>query len=156
MKHGIFLNDEALWFWQVRLWYSKIEYDLRIGQLVSIWTPHVSNAEPSSLVLLNASLATSIFPEKDDSCYFAVRQDIDDGTLCKTPLGYREGEQLKGLMTLKGFVGGGYDVHDGKVLVCVKSIGGRRKCMSMVLTRLEILTLVAITLSRKFPGVNSV
>ena len=32
-------------------------------------------------------------------------------------------------MTLKSFIEGGYDVPDGKILVCVKSIGGRKKCM---------------------------
>ena len=71
---------------------------------------------------------TSVFPERDNSCYFLVQENSDDGTLCKTPLGYKEGKELKGLMTLKSFIEGGYDVSNGKILVCVKSIGGRKKC----------------------------
>ena len=70
----------------------------------------------------------SIFPERDNSCYFMVQELSDEGVLCKTPLGYREGRPLDGLMTLKNFVEGGSEVAEGKVLVAVKSIGGRKKC----------------------------
>lgn len=84
--------------------------------------------EASSLSLRNASLVTSIFPERDNSCYFMVQDSADSATLCRTPLGYRDGKQLAGLMTLKNFVEGGSDVEDGKILVCVKSVGGRKKC----------------------------
>jgi hypothetical protein len=35
---------------------------------------------------------------------------------------------LPGLMTLKSFTDGGYDIDDPKLLVCVKSIGARKKC----------------------------
>jgi hypothetical protein len=49
--------------------------------------------------------------------------------LCKTPLGYREGQPLAGLMTLKNFVDGGYDVADGRLCVCVKSVGFRKKSL---------------------------
>lgn len=78
------------------------------------------------MTLQRASLVTSIFPERDNSCYFLV-QESDDGTLCKMPLGYKENKELEGLMTLKNFIEGGYDVDDGKILVCVKSIGTKRK-----------------------------
>ena len=52
-----------------------------------------------------------------------------------TPLGYEEGKQLAGLMTLKNFVEGGHEVVDGKILVCVKSIGGRKKCESSLYSK---------------------
>ena len=57
-----------------------------------------------------------------------VQEQSDEGTLCKTPLGYRDGAQLAGLMTVKSFVDGGYDAAGRKILVCVKSIGARKKC----------------------------
>jgi len=57
-----------------------------------------------------------------------VQEKSDEGILCKTPLGYKDDEQLDGLITLKNFVDGGHEVAAGKVLVCVKSIGGRKKC----------------------------
>ena len=105
-----------------------MDYNIRLGLLVSIWTPHVSNAESGSLTVQDASLVTSIFPERDNSCYFMVQERSDEGVMCKTPSGYREGKQLDGLMTLKNFIDGGHEVADGKILVCVKSIGGRKKC----------------------------
>ena len=112
----------------MKLWYAKVAYNLRLGLLVSIWTPHVSNAESSSLTVRDASLVTSIFPERDNSCYFMVQEKSDEGVICKTPLGYRDGKQMNGLMTLKNFIEGGHELTDGKILVCVKSIGGRKKC----------------------------
>lgn len=45
----------------------------------------------------------------------------------KTPLGYREGIPLSGLMTLQNFIDGGCDVTDAKILVVVKSIGAKKK-----------------------------
>ena len=80
-----------------------------------------------SLTLQNASIGTSIFPERDNSCYALVQEQNDDGTMYKTPMGYTDEAQLMGLMTVKNFAEGGYDFADAKVLVCVKSIGGRQK-----------------------------
>lgn len=112
----------------MKLWYAKVDYQLRLGHLVSVWTPHISNAENSSLTLQDASLVTSIFPERDNSCYFMVQEQSDEGVLCKTPLGYRDGKQLNGLITVKNYIDGGHEIAGCKVLVCVKSIGGRKKC----------------------------
>ena len=113
---------------QVKLWYANVDYQLRLVHLVSIWTPHISSAESSSLALQDTALVASIFPERDNSCYFIVQEKSDEGVLCKTPQGYRDGKQLDGLITLKNYVDGGHEVAEGKVLVCVKSIGGRKKC----------------------------
>ena len=120
---------------QVKLWYAKVDYNLHLGVLVSIWTPHISNAETGSLTVRDAALVTSIFPERDNSCYFMVQEQSDEGVVCKTPLGYRDSKQLDGLMTLKGFIEGGHELADGKILVCVKSIGGRKKCEIALLRR---------------------
>ena len=113
---------------QVRLFYAKVIYPLRIGLLVSIWAPHVSNAQSSSLTPQQASLITSIFPERENSSYFMIQNRSDEGVLCKTPLGYREGKPLVGLITLQNFIDGGYEVAQSKILVCVKSIGGKKRC----------------------------
>ena len=75
-------------------------------------------------------LFISIFPEGDQSCYFQVHEegtDIDEHAVCRTPLGYREGKALPGLMTLKNFVEGGFEIVGCKVLVCVKSIGSKKQ-----------------------------
>lgn len=51
-----------------------------------------------------------------------VHDNSDDNTLCVSPLGYREGFSLSGLMPLQSFVEGGYDVADAKILVVVKCV----------------------------------
>ena len=113
---------------QVKLWYAKVDYNIRLGLLVSIWTPHVSNGESSTLTVRAASLVASIFPERHDNCYFMVQEQSDEGVLCKTPLGYHDGKQLERLVTLKSFIDGCHELADGKILVCIKSFGGRKKC----------------------------
>lgn len=62
-----------------------------------------------------------------------IHTNNDDGMLCKKPQGYESGRELSRLITLKGFIGGGHEVADGKIIVCVKSIGGRRKSKSACL-----------------------
>lgn len=57
-----------------------------------------------------------------------VHADENQRTLSKPPLGYSRDKQLPGLMTLMGFVEGGHDTATAKVLLCVKSIGGRKRC----------------------------
>ena len=105
-----------------------MEYKVRLGQLVSIWTAHISNGDTSHMTSQASTLTTSIFPENDNSSYFLIQEQSGAGILCKTPLGYREGKQLPGLMTLKSFVEGGAEVLDAKILVCIKSIGGKKTC----------------------------
>ncbi|OCK79378.1 hypothetical protein K432DRAFT_299970 [Lepidopterella palustris CBS 459.81] len=109
------------------LWYANMEYKLRLGLLITVWTPHISHSDTGSLAPSSAPLFTSIFPERDRSCHFMIHENSDDGVLCKKPLGYKEGHPLPGLMTLKNFIDGGYDVVDARILVCVKSIGARKK-----------------------------
>ena len=56
-----------------------------------------------------------------------VHENSDNGAMYKTPLGYREGGPLAGVMTLSNFNEGGYDVVDAKILVVVKSIGAKKQ-----------------------------
>jgi hypothetical protein len=112
---------------QVRLWYANLDYQLRLGQLVTIWTPHISNGEHSNLASNPAPLFTSIFPERDRSCHFLIHQNSDNGEQCKIPLGYHKAQPLSRLMTLDNFFNGGYDVAESQVLVCVKSIGAKKR-----------------------------
>ena len=105
-----------------------MDYKLRLGQLVYVWTPHISSTDADPLISQHVRLVTSIFPERDKSCYFSVEGSCEDETLYRMPMGYEDGKQLAGLMTLRNFIEGGHEVADGKILVCVKSIGTRKKC----------------------------
>lgn len=108
---------------------------------MSIWTVHVSNADTSYMAGQVSTLMTTIFPEQDNSCAFLIQENSDAGMVCKRPLGYHQGKQLPGLMTLKSFVEGGAEALHAKILVCVKSIGGRKSC-KLVLSYLACLTKV--------------
>jgi hypothetical protein len=113
----------------VRLWYNNTQYRLKLGQLLSVWTVHISNSSEFNLLAPNtAPLFTTIFPEGERNCHVMVHENSDDGTRFKRPYGIRENGMLTGLMTLKSFADGGYDVEEPKLLVCVKSIGARKKC----------------------------
>jgi hypothetical protein len=77
-------------------------------------------------------LMVSIFPERDSSCHFMIKDEATDtGVLCKAPLGHHEGQPLAGLMTLQNFIEGGYEIAAPRILVCVKSIGARKKCRNL-------------------------
>ena len=91
-----------------------------------------------------ASLITSIFPERDNSCYFRVQEKSDEDVLYRTPLKYRGGKQLAGLITLKNYIEGGHEAKGAKVLVCVKSIGGRKRCTSTIPRRELALSRTAV------------
>lgn len=82
----------------------------------------------TSRTVHTASCATTIFPEHDDSCYVDIQADAIYGMRMRKPLGYDSEKQLAGLVTLKGFMNGGHEVSDARVLVFVKSIGGLKKC----------------------------
>ncbi|KAF2705896.1 hypothetical protein K504DRAFT_413870, partial [Pleomassaria siparia CBS 279.74] len=111
----------------VRLWYANTEYKVRLGQLITVWTVHISHGGQASLAPSAAPLFTSIFPERERHCYIMLHEKSDDETMFKTPFGWKDSQPLSGLMTVKNFMDGGYDVEDCKVLVCVKSIGARKK-----------------------------
>lgn len=55
-------------------------------------------------------------------------ENSDSGSMCKKPYSCNDLEEVPGLMTVKNFTNGGYDVENCKVLVCVKSIGARKRC----------------------------
>jgi hypothetical protein len=120
----VFTNDVQ----KVKLWYARTQYKLRLGQFVSTWTTHISNAGSLSLTASGASLSTNIFPERNKTCNFKIHDESSSSALCRTPLGYGKGDHPLTLMTLESFVKGGYEVAGGEILVCVKSIGDRKRC----------------------------
>ncbi|KAL8733899.1 MAG: hypothetical protein Q9166_001887 [cf. Caloplaca sp. 2 TL-2023] len=130
---------------KVKLWYLKVDYQLRHGQLISVWTTLISSLDTSgsvSIMIQNAACTIDIFPERDNSCYFMIQADKDDGTLARTPLGYSKDRQLAGLVTLKNFVEGGHDIATARVLICVKSIGARKKCTTKRGNVLDVVNVI--------------
>ncbi|KAL5412027.1 hypothetical protein PMIN03_004500 [Paraphaeosphaeria minitans] len=129
----------------VRLWYAKIVYPLKLGQLVTLWTVHVSQGDGQiGLAPSAAPLFTSIFPENERNCHFMIHERSDDGSMFKRPFGVRDSQVLPGLMTLKNFVDGGFDVDDCKLMVCVKSIGPRKKLTNKNGSTSDLITAVVL------------
>jgi len=117
---------------QVRLWFANAAYQLCLGQLCTVHAAYIANSDVTNPTPAVAPLMVSIFPERDSSCHFMIKHELDDtGVLCKTPLGHCEGQPLAGLMTLQNFIEGGYEVATSRILVCVKSIGARKRCMKL-------------------------
>ncbi|KAH6642168.1 hypothetical protein C7974DRAFT_430696 [Boeremia exigua] len=126
----------------VRLWYANTEYNLRLGQLITIWTVHISNSsEHNALAPNTAPYFTTIFPEGERHCHFMVHEHSDNGARFKRPFGREDFRTLPGLMTLRSFTDGGYDVDEPKLLVCVKSIGARKRYINRNGTTSELVTL---------------
>ncbi|KAF9700717.1 hypothetical protein EKO04_001890 [Ascochyta lentis] len=126
----------------VRLWYANTEYKLRLGQLITVWTVHVSNSsEHNALAPSSAPLFTTVFPEGERHCHLMVHENSDNGTQFKRPFNCEDSRALPGLMTLRSFTDGGYDVDEPKLLVCVKSIGARKRYINRNGTTSELLTL---------------
>ncbi|KAF2276361.1 uncharacterized protein EI97DRAFT_398063 [Westerdykella ornata] len=110
----------------VRLWYAQVRYNPHLGQVVTVWTVHISHGTKSYLTSRPAPYFTSIFPERERCCHIIFHESTeDDGNCYRHPYGCSGTELVPGLMTLREFTNGGYDVEEAKLLVCVKSIGAR-------------------------------
>ncbi|KAK7530640.1 uncharacterized protein J3D65DRAFT_662167 [Phyllosticta citribraziliensis] len=117
----------------VRLWYADTAYPMRLGTRVAVWTTHVGISEDGKLAPPVARLCASVFPERDRGCHVQVIQEDSGGE--ERPRGSGETwrrEAVKAeLMTLERFAQGGFDDERMgevvRVVVCVKSVGVRKK-----------------------------
>jgi hypothetical protein len=114
---------------QIKLWFANATYQLCLGHLCTVHTNYIAHSDITAPTAAAAPQMVSIFPERDGSCHFTMQDEAGNTSkLCKTPLGHYEGQPLAGLMTLQNFIDGGCEVAVPRVLVCVKSIGARKKC----------------------------
>ena len=110
-------------------------YDLRLGDLLTVWTTYISSTSTvETLVQCTppAPLMTGIFPEQDAGCHIqAVDQSNSIQSICRIPLGQVNGRSPSGLMTLKTFIDdGGAELPNSRILVCVKGVGREMSCQS--------------------------
>ena len=117
----------------VRLWYANMQYNVRLGQLVTVWTVHISNnSEHNNLAPKSAPLFTSIFPEGERNCHFVMHDTKGDETHFRKPFLYCTSRLIPDLISLRSFAEGGHDVEGLKLLVCVKTIGKKKACMAII------------------------
>lgn len=68
-----------------------------------------------------------MFPGRATSDHIMIHTNESSENICRTPLEYRKAQPLPGLMTLDSWINGGHDgVNFAKILVCVRSIGGKK------------------------------
>ncbi|KAK8154487.1 hypothetical protein BKA80DRAFT_190698, partial [Phyllosticta citrichinensis] len=117
----------------VRLWYADTAYPMRLGAKVAVWTTHVGISEDGKLAPPVARLCASVFPERDRGCHVQVIQEESGGE--ERPRGsgetWRREAAKAELMTLEAFAKGAFDDERMgevvRVVVCVKSVGARKK-----------------------------
>jgi hypothetical protein len=73
-------------------------------------------------------VCANLFPGRVASDHIMIHTNPSSDSICRIPLDYRRGQALPGLMTLDSYTSTGHDgVAGARILVCVKSIGARKK-----------------------------
>jgi len=115
---------------KIKLYFANTPYPLKLGQLLSVWTVFISDTSKSDIPKLpNVLVHANLFPGRVTSDHVMIHTNASssDG-ICRTPLEYKRGQPLPGLMTLDNYLSSGHDGVTGvKILVCAKSIGGKKK-----------------------------
>ncbi|KAF7953327.1 hypothetical protein EAE96_006538 [Botrytis aclada] len=113
----------------IKLYFANQSYPLKLGQLLSIWTAFISDtSKADGASTAGILVCANLFPGRNTSDHLMIHTHSGAADVCRIPLGYIKGEPLPGLMTLEAYLNGGYDgVLDVKLLVCVKSIGAKKK-----------------------------
>ncbi|KAG0652657.1 hypothetical protein D0Z07_0242 [Hyphodiscus hymeniophilus] len=127
--HYLILKDDTAAI-SIKLYFSSGQYPLKLGQLLSIWTIFISDAAKANTTAIQGVLAcANLFPGRVTSDHVMIHTNSATDSICRTPLTYQRGRPLQGLITLDSYLGSGG--HDGvvgvKILVCVKSIGPKKR-----------------------------
>lgn len=114
---------------QIKLYFASRGYALQLGHMLSVWTAFISDSSKSGAAAIPSVLVhANLFPGRVTSDHVTKFKNIPSKGLFCAPLDYRKGQPLQGLMTLDSYIGSGHDgVIGAKILVCVKSIGARKK-----------------------------
>ncbi|KAI1108223.1 hypothetical protein F5Y14DRAFT_459937 [Nemania sp. NC0429] len=116
----------------VKLYCTPSEYQPVLGQRVTVWATAISAGNQAEIGHIPyCSVATTIFPARNAAThidFFVDEAGSEGDSLLRCPLevNAEHYDYLPGLMTLKSFLTGGYELGDGKILVAVRSVGPRR------------------------------
>lgn len=112
----------------MKLYFLNKPYALKLGLLLTIWTPYIGTVVSNKAYIIpNAPNISSIFPDREGSVHIVIHRNSDVGDTCHLPLEYSKQKPLPGIKTLKDYIAGAYEVKNNRLLVCVKSIGPKRK-----------------------------
>ncbi|KAI1820596.1 hypothetical protein F4861DRAFT_54102 [Xylaria intraflava] len=116
----------------IKLYCKASEYQPLLGQRITVWATSISAGNQAEIGHIPyCSVATTIFPSRNGATHIIFHldgADSEEHRLLRRPLEMDIGrhDYLPGLMTMKSFLTSGYDLADGKILVCVRSVGARR------------------------------
>ncbi|KAI1186563.1 hypothetical protein F5B17DRAFT_440965 [Nemania serpens] len=116
----------------IKLYCSPSEYQPLLGQRITVWATAISAGNQAEIGHIPyCSVATTIYPARNAATHidFLVDEAGSEGDRllrCPLEVNTEHYDYLPGLMTLKSFLAGGYDLGEGKILVCVRSVGPRR------------------------------
>ncbi|KAI0012347.1 hypothetical protein F4779DRAFT_634301 [Xylariaceae sp. FL0662B] len=117
----------------VKLYYAKAsDYSLILGQRVTIWTSYIADSTRAEIGHIPFCVsATTISPGRNGATHIIIHTDTIgsenyQSLRCPLECDVKTYDHLPDLMTLKAFLSTGYDMGEGKILVCVRSVGLRR------------------------------
>lgn len=120
----------------MKLYCNQSEYHPLLGQRITVWATAISAGNQAEIGHIpHCSIATTIYPGRNGATHIEFHVDqpgseVDCSLRSPLELDIENNEHLPGLMTLKSFLASGYDLGEGKILVCVRSVGLRRTIYS--------------------------
>ncbi|KAJ8128998.1 hypothetical protein O1611_g4631 [Lasiodiplodia mahajangana] len=116
----------------IKLYCSASKYQPLLGQRITVWATSICTGNRAEIQHIPyCSVATTIYPARNRETHIEFHTDEagseDDLSLrCPLEASIQHYDYLPGLMTLKSFLASGYDLSEGKILVCVRSVGPRQ------------------------------
>ncbi|KAI0908579.1 hypothetical protein F4824DRAFT_512433 [Ustulina deusta] len=135
-SHGAQASAEGYYFLVISDGTAAIAYQPLLGQRITVWATAISAGNQAEIGHIPfCSIATTIYLGRNGATHIEFHVDeagsAEDNSLhCPLELNCKRNDHLPGLMTLKSFLSGGYELGTGKVLVCVRSVGPRRSVAS--------------------------
>ncbi|KAI0437394.1 hypothetical protein F4803DRAFT_570911 [Xylaria telfairii] len=136
--HGAPTNEEGYYFlvicdgtaaMAIKLYCRPSECQPLLGQRITVWATAISAGNQADIGHIPyCSTAATIYAGRNGATHIEFHVDgfgSEEDRSLRCPLEVNA-DQLPGLMTLKSFLASGYDLGEGKILVCVRSIGPRR------------------------------
>ncbi|RDW82910.1 hypothetical protein BP5796_04401 [Coleophoma crateriformis] len=128
--HYMLIKDDEACI-SVKLYFAAKPYPFKLGQLLTIWTAFIADASKADSNHAVTSMTANMFPARVTSDHIMVHTPsttLDISDTCRRPLACTPHGPLPGLMSLESYLTTGHDGVTGvKILVCVKSIGARKK-----------------------------
>ncbi|KAI0812113.1 hypothetical protein GGR55DRAFT_612914 [Xylaria sp. FL0064] len=120
----------------IKVYCNPSEYQPLLGQRVTIWATAISAGNQAEIGHIPfCSIASTIYPGRNGPTHIEFHVDeagSEEDNLLRCPLeaSVKANDHLPGLMTLKSFLSGGYEIGAGKIMVCMRSVGPRRNIAS--------------------------